>query len=78
MKLMYDEVSIGEMEDFSELADCLESYNTDYFIGLEDEEGWAEGVASQTPHLFSLGRDPEKVCVIDTAGLRIHAVEPLY
>lgn len=61
MKLMYDEVSLGEVDDFSELAEYLESYSTDYFIGLESEKGWEEAVLRQVPHLFSLGRDPEKV-----------------
>ena len=61
VKLMYDEVSLGEVDDFSELADYLESYSTDYFIGLESEKGWEEAVLRQVPHLFSLGRDPEKV-----------------
>lgn len=58
---MYDEVSLGEVEEFSELVDYLESYSSDYFMGLEDEEGWAESVAMQKPHLFALGRDSEKV-----------------
>ena len=61
MKLLYDEVSLGEVDDFSELADSLESYSADYFIGLESEKGWEEAVIRQVPHLFSLGRDPEKV-----------------
>ena len=61
VKLMYDEVSLGEVDDFSELADYLESYSTDYFIGLESEKGWEKAVLRQVPHLFSLGRDPEKV-----------------
>ena len=61
MKLMYDEVSLGEVEDYSELAEYLESYDTDYFIGLESDQGWAEAIVSQTPHLFSIGRDSEKV-----------------
>ena len=61
MKLMYDEVSLGEVDDLSELTEYLESYSTDYFIGLESEKGWEEAVIMQVPHLFSLGRDPEKV-----------------
>ena len=58
---MYDEVSLGDVDDFSELADYLDSYSTDYFIGLESEKGWEEAVVRKVPHLFSLGRDPEKV-----------------
>ena len=61
MKLMYDEVSLGEIEDHSELSEYLESYSTDYFIGLESDQGWSEAVLTQVPHLFSIGRDPEKV-----------------
>lgn len=61
MKLMYDEVSLGEVDDLSELTEYLESYSTDYFIGLESEKGWEEAVIMQVPHLFSLGQDPEKV-----------------
>ena len=64
VKLMYDEVSLGEVDDFSELADYLESYSTDYFIGLESEKGWEEAVLRQVSHLFSLGRDPEKVKIV--------------
>ena len=61
VKLMYDEVSIGEVDDFSELAEYLESYNTDYFIGLESEKYWEEAIAEEVPYLFSIGRDTEKV-----------------
>ncbi len=64
VKLMYDEVSLGEVDDFSELAEYLESYSTDYFIGLESEKGWEEAVVRQVPYLFSLGRDPERVKII--------------
>lgn len=63
VKLMYDEVSLGEVEDFSELAEYLESYCSDYFIGLEEDKGWAEGVTTQIQHLFALGRDLEKVVI---------------
>ena len=61
MKLMYDEVSLGEIEDHSELSEYLESYSTDYFIGLESDQGWSKAVLTQVLHLFSIGRDPEKV-----------------
>ena len=58
---MYDEVSLGEIEDHSELSEYLESYSTDYFIGLESEQEWGEAILKQVPHLFSIGCDPEKV-----------------
>ena len=63
MKLMYDEASLGEIEDHSELSEYLESYSTDYFIGLESDQGWSEAVLTQVAHLFSIGRDPEKVAI---------------
>lgn len=63
---MYDEVSLGEVDDLSELAEYLESYSSDYFIGLECENNWEEAVVMQVPHLFALGRDPEKVRITVT------------
>ena len=61
---MYDEVSLGEVDDLSELAEYLESYSTNYFIGLESESDWEEAVVKQVPHLFALGQDPEMVRIV--------------
>lgn len=61
VKLLYDEASLGEIQDDSELAKCLESYDDDWFIGSETELKWEEAIRSKKSHLFSLGRDLEKV-----------------
>ena len=58
---MYDEASLGEVEDHQELYEYLESYDREHYIGSENEPGWNEHILKQTPHLFSLGRDLEKV-----------------
>ena len=74
VKLMYDEVSLGEVEDLTELAEYLNSYSTDYFIGPEDDDGWTGGVAAQLPHLFALGRDSEKVTIVHSDIYSQHVV----
>ena len=58
---MYDEASLGETDNNSELVEYLQEYDKSYFIGSEIEPGWKESILSQKPHLFSLGRDPEQV-----------------
>ncbi len=61
MRLLYDEASLGEVDSASELAEYLQDYDSNYFIGRESEAGWEEAIRTEKPHLFSLGRDPEKV-----------------
>ena len=64
MKLMYDEGSLGEVETLSELAENLQHYDSECFIGPEHNPGWEESILAEKPHLFSLGKDIEKVCII--------------
>ena len=64
MKLVYDEISLGETESHSELEEYLQDYDRNCFIGCESDPGWEEGILMQKPHLFSLGRDPEKVILL--------------
>ena len=61
VKLLYDDASLGEVQDDNEMAKCLESYDDDWFIGSETESKWEEAIRNKKPHLFSLGRDLEKV-----------------
>ncbi len=61
VKLMYDEASLGEVENWEELVDYLEEYERDWSIGSEKDETWEEAILSNTPHLFSLGQDLDKV-----------------
>lgn len=53
------------MQDDNEMAKCLESYDDDWFIGSETESKWEEAIRNKKPHLFSLGRDLEKVRCVD-------------
>ena len=64
MKLMYDEGCLGEVESWDELADYLEEYEQKWCITRETEEAWRTSVLSNTPHLFSIGHDAEKVIII--------------
>lgn len=61
VRLMYDEASFGEVDGPSELVEYLEHYDSECFIGCEDSPAWEESILSRKPHLFSIGRDPEKV-----------------
>nr|XP_055159606.1 pecanex-like protein 4 isoform X2 [Nyctereutes procyonoides] len=58
LKLMIDKASLGSLEDFKELTNCLEEYETDWYIGLVSDEKWKEAVLQEKPYLFSLGYDP--------------------
>ncbi|XP_070369813.1 pecanex-like protein 4 isoform X4 [Equus asinus] len=61
LKLMIDKASLGPIEDFKELTDCLEEYERDWYIGLVSDEKWKEAVLQEKPCLFSLGYDPNMV-----------------
>lgn len=58
LKLMIDKASLGPVEDFKELINCLEEYESDWYIGLVSDEKWKEAVLQEKPYLFSLGYDP--------------------
>lgn len=55
LKLMVDKASLGPIEDFEELMDCLREYERDWYIGLVTEEQWKEAILEEKPCLFSLG-----------------------
>ena len=61
---MYDEASLGEVENLSELAEYLQHYDSECFIGPEHKPGWEESILAEKPHLFSIGKDIEKVGII--------------
>lgn len=73
VRLLYDEGSLGEVESASELAEYLQDYDRNYFIGCESESGWEEAISREKPNLFSLGRDPEKVGWITVQELSVHS-----
>uniref|UniRef100_A0A8C5N1Z4 Pecanex-like protein n=1 Tax=Leptobrachium leishanense TaxID=445787 RepID=A0A8C5N1Z4_9ANUR len=56
-KLMVDKASLGPVEDFKELANYLEEYENDWYIGLESDPKWQQAVLQEKPYLFSLGLD---------------------
>uniref|UniRef100_A0A8D2AMA4 Pecanex-like protein n=1 Tax=Sciurus vulgaris TaxID=55149 RepID=A0A8D2AMA4_SCIVU len=58
LKLMVDKASLGPIEDFKELANCLDEYESDWYIGLVSDEKWKEAILQEKPCLFSLGYDP--------------------
>ncbi|NXU51595.1 PCX4 protein, partial [Turnix velox] len=57
-KLMIDKASLGPVENFKELANCLEEYENDWYIGLVSDLEWQQAVLQEKPYLFSLGHDP--------------------
>ncbi|XP_074960289.1 pecanex-like protein 4 isoform X2 [Phalacrocorax aristotelis] len=57
-KLMVDKASLGPVENFKELVNCLEEYENDWYIGLVSDREWQQAVLQEKPYLFSLGHDP--------------------
>ncbi|XP_051003323.1 pecanex-like protein 4 [Acomys russatus] len=55
LKLMVDKASLGPIEDFKELNNCLREYERAWYIGLVSEEQWKEAILEEKPCLFSLG-----------------------
>lgn len=60
-KLMVDKASLGPVENFKELINYLEEYETDWYIGLVSDIEWQQAVLQEKPYLFSLGHDPNMV-----------------
>lgn len=58
---MFDKASLGLVEDFSELANYLEEYERDWYIGRASDARWQQAVLQKKPYLFSLGHDPTMV-----------------
>ncbi|XP_006864653.1 PREDICTED: pecanex-like protein 4-like [Chrysochloris asiatica] len=58
VKLMIDKASLGPIENFKELTNYLEEYESAWYIGLVSDEKWEEAVLQEKPYLFSLGYDP--------------------
>ncbi|KAM6069254.1 pecanex-like protein 4 isoform 2-T3 [Theristicus caerulescens] len=56
--LMVDKASLGPVENFKELVNCLEEYENDWYIGLVSDLEWQQAVLQEKPYLFSLGHDP--------------------
>ncbi|KAM3671164.1 pecanex-like protein 4 [Ammospiza maritima maritima] len=57
-KLMLDKASLGPVENFRELVNYLEGYESDWYIGLVSDLEWQQAVLQEKPYLFSLGHDP--------------------
>ncbi|KAM9148857.1 pecanex-like protein 4 isoform 2-T4 [Pangshura tecta] len=57
-KLMVDKASLGPVENFKELINYLEEYESDWYIGLVSDIEWQQAVLQEKPYLFSLGHDP--------------------
>ncbi|NWV36113.1 PCX4 protein, partial [Grantiella picta] len=57
-KLMVDKASLGPVENFRELVNYLEEYESDWYIGLVSDLEWQQAVLQEKPYLFSLGHDP--------------------
>ena len=59
---MYDEGSLGEVETLSELAEYLQHYDSECFIGPEHNPGWEESIlANNYAYLFNVFSKREEV-----------------
>ena len=55
VKLLYDEVVLGEVSDNTELSNTLGEYDTSWYIGSEGTEEWESNILKETNSLFSIG-----------------------
>ena len=58
---MVDHLLLGDISNNDELMEYLEEYDTDWYIGQESDPEWSKAVISNTPRLFSLGRNLQQV-----------------
>ncbi|XP_070577011.1 pecanex-like protein 4 [Ptychodera flava] len=56
-KLAYDQAVLGEIESHEELAEYLQEYENDWYIGCEKDEAWSTAVLQGKTSLFSLVYD---------------------
>ena len=61
MKLALDSVLLGGFDSDAELLDTLQEYSSGWYIGLDTDPGWRQAVLGNTPALFSLGYDDNRV-----------------
>lgn len=53
-KLAYDQVVLGEGDDDEEVIECLEEYETSWYLGSDTDEEWKDAIKKQKQQLFSL------------------------
>ena len=68
VKLLCDETVLGEAENYSELSEYLQGYESDYHIGSEEEPEWEQAILNHVPNLFSLGKSQDTVSVLWVYG----------
>lgn len=61
MKLLYDEVALGEALTEDELCEYLNEYDRDWFIGGEDNHKWKQAILDEKLHLFSMDYRQDEV-----------------
>ncbi|XP_077997388.1 pecanex-like protein 4 [Glandiceps talaboti] len=57
-KLAYDQAVLGEIDSHEELAEYLQEYENDWYIGCEKDAEWSAAVLQVKNNLFSLVYDP--------------------
>ena len=60
-KLAYDQAVLGEADDFDEISEYIQQYDTEYYFGRDNDPEWAESVQQGIPQLFSLLHDSSEV-----------------
>ncbi len=62
IKMVIDHSTICPITDDAELLDSIKTYEEDWFIGTENETDYATSILNNRNFLFSLYKDPQKVC----------------
>ena len=58
---MYDQSVLGEINDFDEMAEYLNDYDKNWYMGSDESSEWIEAVLNNKPNLLSIGHDSENV-----------------
>ncbi|KAK6181580.1 hypothetical protein SNE40_009406 [Patella caerulea] len=56
-KLMIDHMIMGDISSHEELTEYLQDYDDNWYIGLETEDDWRNGIVDNKHNLFSLGHN---------------------
>ena len=61
VKLVIDQAILGEVADDEEMEDYLSEYDSDWFIGDENDSDWSKSILSGKKNLMSMSQSSYKV-----------------
>ncbi len=61
VKMAVDDITISPIETDSEFFETLKEYNEEWYVGKQNEPGFAKGILENTKYLFSIYNDEKTV-----------------